>query len=102
MGVLCFKGSHVWENVIKYLGWKLSTAMLYIIHQVRLLTALQINLLKNRTMKTYIYIGFMALLCLGLTIMSALYGLTMAAGAFGAGCLILSCYAIMDYKEFKK
>ena len=53
MGVLCFKGSHVWENVIKYLGWKLSTAMLYIIHQVRLLTALQINLLKNSIMKKW-------------------------------------------------
>ena len=53
-------------------------------------------------MKTYIYIGFMALLCLGLTIVSALYGLTMAAGAFGACSLILACFSISDYKNYQK
>lgn len=53
-------------------------------------------------MKTYYYWTFMALLCLGLCIATACYGLNLAAGAFGACCLILACYAIMDYKEFKK
>lgn len=53
-------------------------------------------------MKTYHYIGFMALMCLGLTIMSALYELNMAAGAFGACCLMLASYAISDYKNYQK